>query len=159
MQIENIFLINFLDSKLTRIEKNITSLKSCEFKLSFSLFSATKIVKLSPTRRLNHSYFQKFYYICSSRKNHHFFIGGQYYWCSSENFLTSEEIPCGFVLLPFYLMLSGILSNYARVIQFLELPPQAKTANDSHSTAQRWILIRFKQNKNKNGKKQEDGEL
>ena len=51
-----------------------------------------------------------------------FFIGGQYYWCSSENFLTSE-IPCGFVLLPFYLMLSGILSNYARVIQFLELPP------------------------------------
>ena len=81
-----------------------------------------------------------------------FFIGGQYYWCSSENFLTSE-IPCGFVLLPFYLMLSGILSNYARVIQFLELPPQAKTANDSHSTAQRWILIRFKQNYNKHVKK------
>ena len=65
----------------------------------------------------------------------------------------TSEIPCGFVLLPFYLMLSGILSNYARVIQFLELPPQAKTANDSHSNAQRWILIRFKQNYNKHVKK------
>ena len=130
-----------------RFEKCIASLKSYLNDLSF-FFLLPKLWNFNRQDDLIILISRNSITYVLRRKTAIFFIGGQHYWCSSENFLT-YEIPCGFVLLPFYLMLSGILSNYARVIQFLELPPQAKTANDSHSTAQRWILIRFKQNKKK----------